>query len=315
MSWLVTFGETMGLCTSRAHGRIRLGSELELSFGGAESNVAIGLSRLGVSAAWSGRVGNDQIGRMVINGLRGEGVDVSGVTVDDERPTGLMVKSSLWHGNTSVTYYRRGSAASALRPRFIRPETLAGACVLHVTGITPALGDGPRAAVLTAMADARNAGLQVCVDLNYRSRLWSKEQAVPVLRELLGLADIALVGQHELRLLGGSRQPEELVRELVGLGPRQVIAKLGAAGAVACVDGEVYTVPGRPVTVVDPVGAGDGFAAGFLSGVHDGMDPLDCVERGLAVAAVVVASNGDWEGLPYREDLAHAGRHTPMVDR
>lgn len=312
MSWLVTFGETMGLCTSRGVGPLHHGAGLQLSFGGTESNVAIGLSRLGIPAVWSGRTGDDDLGRLIRKGLRGEGVDVSHATVDPDRPTGLMVKFRPRYDRTSVIYYRKHAAASALTAAHVPRDAIARAGVLHLSGISPALGEGPREAVLAAIAHARACGTRVSLDLNFRAQLWEDGEAEPVLRDLISRADSVLLGRRESHLLYGDLPAKEVAAELAENGARNVVVKLGAEGAVAGIDGDLYAVPGWPATIVDPVGAGDGFAAGYLSGLHDGLDPVRTVERGLAVAAVVVSTYGDWEGMPTRAELPPA-RHTDHV--
>ncbi|QBI53022.1 sugar kinase [Streptomonospora litoralis] len=315
MTWLATFGETMGLCTGRVYGPLRQGSALELGFGGAESNVAIGLRRLGIPTAWCGRLGDDDLGRLVVKGLKGEGIDVSAATIDPSRPTGLMIKFSPRSGRTSVIYYRKHAAAADLGPDDLALDTIAGAEFLHVTGISPALGPRPREAVAAAVAHARAEGTRVSLDLNYRSQLWGWDEAEPVLRTLIPQADILLLGRAELDLLNHRRPVEEAVGLLAESGPSQVVAKLGEDGAVASIDGRRYSAPGWPAPVVDPVGAGDGFAAGYLAAVHDRLDPQQRLEQGLAVASVAVGTHGDWEGMPRRAEVPDSRGTRPLVDR
>jgi 2-dehydro-3-deoxygluconokinase len=302
MSDVVTLGETMALVAAPEIGLLRHATSLRLSCGGAESNLAIGVSRLGHTATWVGRVGDDEFGVMVRRMLAAEGVD-GRVRVDPGAPTGLMVKYRRTATVTQVQYYRRGSAGSRLRPDDIDADLVRSARILHVTGITPALSDGAREAVRYAVGVARAAGVLVSLDLNYRRLLWSPEEAGPVLAELVRQADIVFATEPEALLVVTGDSPAALGRALGSLGPEQVLVKRGAFGAVAVLRDEVLTVPAVPVTEVDPVGAGDAFAAGYLSRLLEGGTPAECLETGALAGAYTVTVPGDWEGLPGPADL------------
>ena len=170
MSGLVTVGEPLGQVAADREGPLRPGAPAALSVCGAEATVAIGIRRLGIPAAYIGRVGDDAFGRMIIEALRGEGVDVSSVTVDPAAPTGLLLRTRRTADRDVVDYWRAGSAGSRLRPEDIDPEVVAAAGLLHVTGITPALSDTAAAAVGRACDLARRAGVPISFDVNHRSR-------------------------------------------------------------------------------------------------------------------------------------------------
>jgi 2-dehydro-3-deoxygluconokinase len=299
---VVTLGETMALVSAPEIGLLRHATNLRLSCGGAESNVAVGVARLGHSVAWIGRVGADEFGVMVRRMLAAEGVQAR-IRVDPQAPTGLMVKYRRTSTVTQVMYYRKGSAGSRLDRSDIDPELIRSAQVLHLTGITPALSDTARDAVGYAVELARAAGVTVCLDLNYRSKLWSPEQAGPVLAGLVAGADIVFATEPEARLVVDGTAPVELGRALAALGPRQVVIKRGALGAVAVIDDEVLNVVPYPVTEVDPVGAGDAFAAGYLATLLDGGGPVKRLDTGALAGAFAVTVPGDWEGLPHPADL------------
>ncbi|WP_084964018.1 sugar kinase [Thermoactinospora rubra] len=312
---LVTIGETMALLTTPAVGRLRHAPSLTLSVGGAESNVAIGVRRLGCPAAWIGRVGADELGELVVSRLRAEGVDVSGVVTDPGVPTSLMVKERRTADITRVTYYRAGGPGTRLHPDDLRWDRIVGAGVLHLTGITPALGPSPRATVEAAMSLARSSGVPVSFDVNYRAALWSRDQAGPVLRELASACDILFAGDDEAGLLGVAGQPADLARGLCALGPRQAVVKLGARGAVACVDGEVHEVAPVPVNAVDAVGAGDAFVAGYLAELLRGAPVKERLATAAACGAFAVTAPGDWEGQPTRAELGLLTMSTGTVVR
>jgi 2-dehydro-3-deoxygluconokinase len=300
---LVTLGETMGLVAARGTGAFAVGSAATISFGGAESNVAIGVSRLGHPAAWIGRLGDDPLGSLVHNALRAEGVDVSCVRREAEVPTGLMLREHRTADRVRVSYYRRGLAGSRLGRDDVDPGLVRSARVLHISGITPALSASARDAVHRAVELARDAGVRVSFDLNYRAALWGADEAGAEMRKLVGLADLVFAGEDEAALVVGEGAPAQLAKLLAAAGPSEVVLKLGAEGAHAVVGGDELTSPALGVSAVDPVGAGDAFVAGYLSGWLDGLSPAERLRRGNVCGAFSVSVAGDWEGLPRRHEL------------
>ena len=313
---VVTMGETMALLDAPASGRLGSGSTLPLGLGGAESNVAIGLARLGVACTWVSRVGDDALGSFLTREIRAEGVRVVAHR-DPGAPTGLMIKEYRGARPWRVRYYRSGSAASRLSTADVDDAAVAAAIteadVLHLSGITAALGPAPRAAVERAIEVARAAGTLVSFDVNHRATLWSDDEAAPVLARLAAAADLVFAGPEEAALvLGRDRPPpqatfddgEVLARELAKRGPGTVVVKLGALGALALSGDETHRAPARPVVVVDPVGAGDGFVAGYLSEAVAHRQVAECLRMGNALGAAVCGMRGDWEGLPTRDELA-----------
>lgn len=309
---LVTLGESMALVAAAHVGSLASNRDLRLSVAGAESNVAIGVVRLGGSATWISRLGADGFGDLLRRELRAEGVSVLAAT-DPVRPTGLMVKERPNALRTHVRYYRAGSAASAMTAFDVVAEPIAEAQVLHVTGITPALGPGPASAVQLALDIAREHGTVVSLDLNYRSALWSREDAGQALRPLVGRANIVFAGPEEASLVVPDEPVQKMAHALAELGPAEVVLKLGAEGAFTVAGGQEWTTQPVEVPVVDTVGAGDAFVAGYLAELMAGEDDI---ERRLATAAAAGAfactTLGDWEGLPTRADLAGLGGSEPV---
>ncbi|MEU1863985.1 sugar kinase [Streptomyces gardneri] len=300
---LVTLGEVMAVAAATTPGPLATGAALRLGWAGAEATVAVGVSRLGRSAAWTGRVGEDAAGEMVLAGLRAEGVDVSGARTDPAAPTGLMLRERRTADRLRVTYYRAGLAGSRLAPEDLDEARIAGARILHVTGITPALSPTARAAVEHAVAVARAAGVIVSFDVNHRERLWSRAEAAEVLARLLPYADIVFAGPEEAALFVPADEPERMARALTGLGPAQAVLKLGADGALAVADGALHVQPAVRVTAVDPVGAGDAFVSGYLAAVLDGSPVPERLRLAALCGAFAVSVPGDWEGLPRSAEL------------
>ncbi len=298
---VVTAGETMVLVVPTAPGRLRHAGAVSLSIGGAESNVAIGLSRLGVAAGWVSALGDDELGELVLHRVRAEGVDTSAVRRVPDRPTGLYLREEV-AGAVRVHYYRRGSAASALAPGAFDPAVLEGAAFLHLTGITGALSPESGEFLTWAARTAREAGVRVSYDVNYRSRLWEPAEARAATEALLPHVDVLLVGDDEARALWGEDDVAGLAR-LADAGPDEVVLKLGARGCAAAIDGERLTAPGFPARQVDPIGAGDAFAAGYLAASLWGFDPPERLRTANALGAFCVQNLGDYEGLPSRREL------------
>ncbi|MGP9725135.1 sugar kinase [Corynebacterium sp. AOP40-9SA-29] len=307
---VVTIGETMAMMRSGQVGSLAHLPSVDISLAGAESNVAIGLQRLGVQAAWISRVGHDPLGTRVAREIRAEGVQVH-CRVDNERPTGLMLKSRPTATTTRVDYYRAGSAASALSPADLPDGLIENADVLHLSGITPMLSESAAHATAAAVDRAVAAGTRISLDVNYRSRLGSREHLGDLLVDVLPHVDIVFGGPEELSILAPGHtegDPEDnteaLLRAVANLGPAEVVAKLGADGATALRHGELTHCPGHVVDVVDTVGAGDAFVAGYLSAVISGADTATCLARANSCGAFACTTPGDWESAPFIEDLA-----------
>ncbi|MEU8999132.1 sugar kinase [Streptomyces caniferus] len=204
-----TFGETM--VALRGSGPLKLGGTMQVSVAGAESNVAIGLARLGHSVRWAGAVGEDEAGQLVLRTLRAEGVEVSGASTDQDAPTGLLLFEPRLPEVTRVHYYRAGSAGSRLTADVIdRAFRAAPPRVLHLTGITPALSPTARSAALRSLQLAREHDSLVCLDVNFRARLWTAEEASAVLREWIPQVDVLIASDDELPLClpeGGGAGP------------------------------------------------------------------------------------------------------------
>ncbi|SEF00613.1 2-dehydro-3-deoxygluconokinase [Streptomyces sp. 2112.3] len=317
-----TFGETM--VALRGSGPLKLGGTMQVSIAGAESNVAIGLARLGHEVHWAGAVGEDEAGELVLRTLRAEGVEVSGASADPGAPTGLLLFEPRLPDVTRVHYYRAGSAGSRLTADGIeRAFRAAPPRILHLTGITPALSSTARSAALHSLRLAREYGSSVCLDVNFRARLWTAEEAAAVLGEWLPSVDLLIASDDELLLClpprdagGGSAAGiASQAGRLRELGVGEIVVTLGAEGAMAFThDGSLHR-SAKAVRAVDSVGAGDAFAAGYLSALLDGDGPAACLERAVTTGAFAVASPGDWEGAPTRAELGMLGAPPGTVVR
>ncbi|HZX05429.1 sugar kinase [Kribbella sp.] len=297
MTDLLTLGETM--VSVRTERPMRLGGDAQLSIAGSESNVAIGVARLGHDVTWLSAVGNDEPGRLIQRTLRAENVDAR-VRFADDAFTGFIAFDQPSHDITRVSYHRRGSAASTLTP----DETTAAITelsptLIHVTGITPALSDTARAATLAAV---RTTNAQVSLDVNYRARLWSRADAAATLRELLPHIHTVFASDDELDLISDAEDPIADLLQTV----HTVVVTAGGKGAwshTRTPEPLAIHRPALPVTVVDSVGAGDAFVSGYLSATLDNLSPEARLDRASTSGAFCVTAYGDWESLPTRDDL------------
>lgn len=300
----VTFGEVMGMFVATSPGPLHRVRGYELAQAGAEANVATGLARLGHRVGWVGRVGADPIGRFVVDELAAEGVDVSQVSVDDGAPTGFQLKSMALGGDPEVVYFRTNSAGSRLAPSEAADTYLAGARHLHLTGIPLALSDTARTFAFHAVEVARAAGATISFDPNLRPALWpSQAEMTAVIGDMARRCDWVMPGLAEGALLTGAPTAAAIAETYLAQGVTRVVIKDGCRGAELFTSGGVWRRPVFPVTVVDTVGAGDGFAAGLISAHLDGLAPEAALERASAVGALATTSPGDKDGLPNRSTL------------
>ncbi|WP_225625860.1 sugar kinase [Streptomyces werraensis] len=300
---LLTFGETMGLISAAGTGSLDYVRDFTFGIGGAESNVAIGAARLGAPVTWAGRIGPDAAGDLIERRLRAERINV--LPTRDHAFTGLMVRHCRAGSAVHVDYHRTGSAGSRLTPSDLPPALIQRASILHITGITPALSDSARHTVLHAVATARAAGVPVSLDINYRSKLWTRRQARPQLLRLVSQADIVFAGTEEAQLVldTGTTAAASLAEGLALLGPKEAIIKAGPDGCVASIDGAELVEPAPTVHVVDPVGAGDAFVAGYLAERMADAEADQRLRTACAMGAYAVTVPGDCELLPTRREL------------
>jgi len=304
MAEVVTLGECMALVYPAEAVSLEVCIDLRMDIAGAESNLCIGLARLGHSALFISRVGADPLGGRIRQTLQKEGVDTRALSMDPNAPTGVFFREHFPDGQRRVYYYRKGSAASQLGVEDLREEWFTGARILHLTGITPALSASCADACQKAIEMARVRGMKISFDPNYRARLWDEQTARKALLPLVEQADFLLMGHEDARALLEVDGAEESLRAAAVLGPSVVVFKQAEEGAFALDGGEIVKVPAYPVEkVIDPVGAGDGFDAGFLAGWLRGLPMIDCLKAGARVGASAVQVLGDYHGYPTEAEV------------
>lgn len=296
---VVTLGEAMVLFWPADAATLEAATRFERSFGGAEANFAIALTRLGHRTRWISRLGDDAFGRYIRRELLREGVCVD-AQADSAAATAVFFKERVSSGPRKVYYYRQESAASRLRAQDITPRQFAGVRALHITGITPALSPECAGAVERAIDLARSVGALVAYDPNVRLQLWrNRATCVATLRRLVSMADLVLLGHEDGAVLYGDLGPREIMDAVRSDGCSAVVVKLGERGAIATDGVETVQAAAWPIAkVVDTVGAGDGFDAGYLAGWLRGFPVRQCLDLAARVGAGAVAAAGDWEGYP-----------------
>ena len=313
----MTLGETMVTFLPSRPGRLADVPSFDRAIGGAESNVACALAAFGHTARWVSRVGADGFGDHLVERIAGYGVDVTAVHRDPDRPTGVYFRTAGDRGTGAheVAYYRAGSAASAMSLATVDLAAVRAARVLHLSGITAALSDDCRELLheLTSSAPGRPT---VSFDVNHRPGLWRDREGGRVLLELARRADIVFVGEDEAaEAWGVTGGPDAIRRELPE--PGVLVVKQGEKGATAYARrcrgerGADTFEPALRTAVVATTGAGDAFAAGFLSATLRGLPVRDRLRHGHLFAAAALTAPGDLAAPPARD---HADRLAALDD-
>lgn len=292
-SRVLCLGEAMVVLRPAAAGGLARSDLLRRSVGGAEANVAGALVALGIPTCWMSRLGNDPFGDYIARDLAERGVAVL-AEHDDQHPTGVYLKDSNSAGSR-MFYYRSGSAAAAMDCEFLaKPAVVAAlsACqIVHTSGITAGILD-TNSTLLPRLVDARDEhGFVLSVDLNWRPALWRRRDTEP-LHRLLRAADVVLLGADEAEVALGASTPRD-IRRIIGPRARIVLKSDALVATEIEIDGTTTAVPALRVEVVEPVGAGDGFAAGYLTGLLMGSDAVQRLRLGHLTAACVLAEPGD----------------------
>ncbi|MCK6208774.1 sugar kinase [Bacillus infantis] len=304
MTDIITIGDAMITFNPSSKGPMRFVNSFERKVGGAELNFAIGCARLGLKTGWISRLGNDEFGRYIQHFVRGEGIDTSQVKLVDGYPTSLNFKEVMEDGDGRTFYYRQNSPTFTLTPDQLDQDYFKNARLLHITGVFPAIGGENYEIIKKAIELAKQNGLLISFDPNIRLKLWGREEAKEKLSQLLPDVDIILTGEDEAELLVGANTPEQMIEEFKKYNITNIAIKRGDKGSIGYCGGEYMEMPPvKPRKVVDTVGAGDGFDAGFIYGVMNKWPLEKTLKFANVIGSMVVSVSGDNEGLPYLEDV------------
>lgn len=303
MPEVLTMGETMAVFVPETSGPLRYRVKYDLKSAGAESNVAVGLSKLGHPAAYISRVGTDEMGSYIRNALRAEGVDITYVKQDPLHRTGIMLKEMMG-GETRVFYYRENSAASHIVPEDITDEMFKGVKIVHMTGVTPVLSSDCMETFEKIFSLAEEKNIQISFDPNIRKKLWADTDFSAYIQSCVFRAQIVLLGMDEAEYLFGTNREAEIFNSIFKKGKADLIAiKKGGQGAVVSDGNMTFSIPPFLCDPIESIGAGDGFDAGFLSGILENKNLEMCGKMGAVCGAMATETSGDFEGYPDRERL------------
>lgn len=292
---VTSLGEAMLRLSVPAGERLETMTRLTVHLGGAESNVCAALASLGRRCSWASRLPDSALGRYVLRTLRAANIDTSAVRLEPNTRLGTYyVEFGALPRATEVIYDRENTAITGLTVDALDWDVLLDTRVLHLTGITPALGGICAELVLEAVTRARARGVTVSFDVNYRSKLWTPEAASAGLKALLPYVDILICGEGDAQTVFGLKgDARNVLGALHELTPAQhVVLTQSQRGAAMLVDGDIVQMAGRETVVLDRLGAGDAFAAGVLDGYLSG-DMVQGLEQGVLLGAFVLGQRGD----------------------
>ncbi|WP_082232443.1 sugar kinase [Halobacillus massiliensis] len=314
---VLTIGDAMITFNPVQTGPMRFSPSFERKAGGAEFNFAIGCARLGLNTGWISRLGNDEFGKFIRNFARGEGIDVSNVELVDGYPTSLNFKEIREDGSGKTFYYRQNSPTNALTEHTLNTEALRNCRILHISGVFAAIDPKKNIPLLKrAITIAKDHGAQISLDPNIRLKLWTKQEAKAGLSELLPYVDILLTGEEEADLLFNTHEPNQLIANCNQLGITTVAVKKGEKGAIVHSNGQWADQEAvSPGKVVDTVGAGDGFDAGFIYGTLKGWTLERTLKFANIIGSMVVSVYGDNEGLPELDDVLMELGEKELIER
>jgi 2-dehydro-3-deoxygluconokinase len=314
---VMTIGDAMITFNPVVNGPLRFVHSFDRKVGGAELNFAIGCSRLGLKTGWISRLGQDEFGRYIYNFVRGEGIDVSEVELVEGYATSLNVKEIMEDGSGRTFYYRHHSPTTALTIDSLDEDLFKKVRILHVTGVFPAIDQAKNVDLIKhAIIEAKKHGVLISFDPNIRLKLWSKEEASTALKGFLPYVDILLTGTEEAEILLGTIEPKDIIEKSLSYGISYVAIKQGENGSIGYHNGQyIEAPPFRPKKVVDTVGAGDGFDAGFIYGILNNWTLEKTLQFANAIGSMVVSVSGDNEGLPYLEEVLVRLGEKELIER
>jgi len=310
---VITFGEAMIRLAPPSFGRLEQARTLDVQIGGAELNTAVGVARLGHRAAWVSRLTDNPLGRMIANRAREAGVATDHVVwAPDDRVGLYFLEFGAAPRASSVLYDRKDSAIARIAPGMVPwDQVFAGAKWFHVTGITPALSPTAAAATREAIQKARAAKVKISIDLNYRVKLWTPQEAGQTMSEFMGLCDVLVTTEEDIERVFGikGKDYEDAAVQVARRFPLETVAITlrenplvwkNTWTAMAYHKNQVYRTRTYEVEIVDRLGAGDSFAAGLIHGLLDG-DLQKALDFGVAASALKHSIPGDFAWITRSE--------------
>jgi len=299
---IIALGEPMLEFNAEEEGALSEARRFIVGWGGDTSNFCIAASRAGARAGYLTRLGDDEAGESFLNLWQREGIDTSRIVRDPEAFTAAYFISRKGRQHY-FTYFRRHSAASRMTPSFLPKDYIAGARLLHVSGISQAISQCACDTAFDAIAIAKTAGRLFCYDPNYRPKLWPIDRARAVIHETCRQADLIFPSLDDARQLTGLSAAEDIARFYLELGPKVVVIKLGADGALLATADGLAMFPPYKVDSIDMSGAGDTFDGAFAAAYLAGRPVMACTRFANAAAAITTTGLGCVTPVPRREAI------------
>ncbi|PID24685.1 sugar kinase [Sporosarcina sp. P7] len=312
---VLTIGDAMITMDPITKGPMRFVTHFERKMGGAELNFAIGCSRLGLNSKWISRLGQDEFGKVIYNFARGEGIDVKDVDFVDGYTTSVNFKEVRESGEGKTFYYRQQSPILTLRVEDINEDLLDSIDLLHITGVFLAIDPQNLAIAKRLITLANKKNIPVSFDPNIRLKLWTIEDARKAYFEIFQQIDILLTGLDEIHLILEDSSETALVKFANDYNITDLVIKDSSAGSRLYKKGQWFTSPAFEVPVIDTVGAGDGFDAGYVYSYLNDLEPKEALRFANGVGALVVSVLGDNEGLPYLSEVQSFTSGTKEIER
>lgn len=312
---VLTVGDALITMNPKTRGPFRYVTHFERKVGGAELNFAIGIARLGLASKWISRLGNDEFGKVIYNFARGEGIDVSDVKLVEGYSTSLNFKEIKEDGSGRTFYYRSNSPILTLNPEDITDEMFTNVDIVHLTGVFLSIDKKNRFIVNRIIEKAKENDITISFDPNIRLRLWSIEEAREVFKEIFPSVDILLTGLDEIKLIIEEDSQEALVKFAHDYQIQDLVIKDGGNGSMLYRNGVWTKEKAFDVNVVDTVGAGDGFDAGYIYGYLHRYKPSELLMFANGVGALVTTVSGDNEGLPYLDEAKAFVHNEHVIER
>ena len=294
---LFTFGEALSVFITADTESVLTAKDYRRVTAGAEVNVSVAVSRLGLKSQFFTRMGTDQLGSAMIKDIQDEGVDVSLIKRVPQFSS-AMVRNPGQSAPVEISYLRKGSAASTIEPADILDSYISEARWVHTTGITCAISQTGAAAVKHVLERAASLGIKSSFDLNLRRKLWSEDEARKVLAPLAKNVELLIGGEDEYQVVFGSTDAKKVLAQANDLGCKIAVMTKGDQVMRFSIDGQYQELTPPKVVTVDPVGSGDAFTGGTIAGLLSGMQPNQALEQGSICGALVASMFGDWTGIP-----------------
>lgn len=307
---IVCFGELLLRFTSPGHERLMQSPKFNVHFGGAEANVAVSLARFVHDASMVSAVPDNPFGHSILSALKAQGVDTSNVVTSEGRMGLYFLETGAVLRPSRIVYDRANSVfAGIVSDQFDWTAILSGCDWLHISGITPAVGEGPAKAALAAINAAKAAGANVSFDGNYREALWKSwgGDGPAILKQILSQTDLAFINERDIGLILGTPFSDraEAIETAFETFPalERIAATVRDQDSVSdqSLTGEFYTRSGivrsrthKLTQVIDRIGGGDAFAAGVLHGLIEDLPPQDLIEFATAASVIKHSIPGDW---------------------